>query len=169
MNLIEIEERKDIYQLNTVYFFNRPVLGKILILPRSSAQNFVYEKPWACISIATDPSELAKINQVQRVELLQLTFEDLEGCPAGFAEKFPEKAKNMFTEAHAQQILEFSKKWWNKIDLLMIHCYAGVSRSPAVGKALSDIYQSGFSDYFDMMFSPNKMVYSTIKKVYANE
>jgi hypothetical protein len=30
----------------------RHVLGKILILPRDYAEQFVYDKPWACISIS---------------------------------------------------------------------------------------------------------------------
>lgn len=155
--------------LNTQFFSGRPVIGKILILPRSAAREFVYEKPWACISIASHPSELPKLNKVQQVALLQQTFEDLDGCSEKFAQAFPEKAANLFTANHARQILNFVAEWWNHIDLLMIHCYAGSSRSPAVGKAISDIYQPELSHYFDAMFSPNRLVYETLKDVYHNE
>ncbi len=38
--------------------FERPVLGKILVLNRRSMPKFKYEKPWACISI-TDITKTA--------------------------------------------------------------------------------------------------------------
>lgn len=139
------------------WYFGRPVIGKILILPRSAAKNFTYDKPWACISIADDESELPKINAVQRRGLLQLTFLDRDIVR--------NDGLNYFQKNHAQQIIDFVGNAWNDIDLMMIHCYAGLSRSPAVGKALSDEYQQNHSKWFDQLYQPNQLVYQTLKKM----
>lgn len=154
--------------LDTDFYFGRPVLGKILILPRSGARQFVYDKPWACISIASERAELPKLNKVQQVAILQETFEDLDGCSAVFEKLFPEKAANLFTTDHANRIWDFVEHWWNDIDLLMVHCYAGASRSPAIGKAISDVYYPELSHYYDMMFQPNKLVYETMRNAQAH-
>lgn len=159
------EQEKKRAELKTDFYFGRPVLGKILILPRSSAAQFRYEKPWACISVASASEELPKINAVQRVGLLQLVFADLD-APASpsFRANYPELADRMFTEEQAKQILQFTKHYWNEIDLLMVHCYAGHSRSPAIGKAISDAYQPEFSKWFDAFYAPNKFVYQVLKE-----
>jgi len=56
----------------------------------------------------------------------------------------------LMTKQHAQQILKFYEKIVNKqanISRLIIHCEAGVSRSPAVALALSLIYNLKPSAY----------------------
>ena len=137
----------------------RPILGKILILSRSLARDFVYEKPWACISIASNALDFPKINKVQCIDLLQLVFEDLE---------YRRDTVDTFTPDHAKQICNFVDKVWDNIDLLMIHCYAGISRSPAVGKAISEVYQPEYASKFDDIFTPNQLVYETLKYQFAN-
>lgn len=46
----------------------------------------------------------------------------------------------LFYDEHANQIVSFVDKHKDIIDTLVIHCYAGQSRSVAVGKALSELY-----------------------------
>ena len=148
--------------VEATYHFGRPVLGKILILPRSSARQFTYDKPWACISIGTFKEELPKINKVQLTDILQLTFVDLDAQPgAAWLERHPGEDK-LFTSEQAKQIWEFVAKVWDDIDLLMIHCYAGISRSSAVGKAISEVYQPECVDYFGMLYDPNKLVHKIL-------
>lgn len=183
------------------YLFDRPLMGKILVLSRSGAARFVYDKPWACISIATEPTAFPKINAVQRIDLLRLEFSDLEFPVTDFnPEDFSyavdllgvdikirkqraltrmreqhlkdmgysadEANRKLFNEAHAEQILTFVKKVWDDIDILMIHCYAGISRSSAVAKALSEIYQGDqYNQFFDTLYTPNQLVYIMLKKM----
>lgn len=164
----EAQRRKEKVFQNAEFHFGRPVLGKILILPISAARQFTYNKPWAAISIASAPVELPVLSGENRIGLLQLCFEDLDAVPGeAFAKAFPHKAENLFKEDHANKILDFVCDLWEKTNLLMIHCYAGASRSPAVGKALADVLQPRFSPYYDKIYQPNILVYRTIKEVYT--
>jgi len=42
-------------------------------------------------------------------------------------------------ETHAKRIIEFVMKWKDKVNNFIIHCEAGMSRSPGVALALSEI------------------------------
>jgi predicted protein tyrosine phosphatase len=72
----------------------------------------------------------------------------------------------MFTEEQAVQVLDFVEKVWDKIDLLMVHCYAGFCRSPAIAAIISKIYY-GDDLYFYQHYRPNSWVYRTIYQVAA--
>lgn len=150
--------------------FERPLVGKVLILSRSLAAKFKYDKPWACISVASDLHEFPFIDESNRQDMLRLTFEDLDAVPGpAWAEAFPEKAKNIFTEDHANKILDFLCNNWKSVDLLMIHCYAGQSRSAGIGKFICDILQPNCLEEFNRYFSmPNKLVYTKLKEVFSN-
>lgn len=50
------------------------------------------------------------------------------------------ESASLFYDEHANQILSFVDKHKDIIDTLVVHCYAGQSRSVAVGKALSELY-----------------------------
>lgn len=63
-------------ELETTNYFERPVLGKILILQRHNAEQFKYTKPWACISISDSYAPLdAEINKENNLGILRLKFE----------------------------------------------------------------------------------------------
>ena len=151
------------------FYFDRPVLGKLLILPRSSAAQFTYAEPWACISIASSEKEFPKISEENRIDLLRLVFEDLDAIPGpDFSKAFPEKVKNLFTKEHANEVLDFLCENWKKVKLLMIHCYAGQSRSAAVGLFVCENLQSGWLTIYKEIFKmPNKMVYSILKEEFV--
>ena len=65
-----------------------------------------------------------------RVGLLRLVFEDTEepDTPASF------------TAALASEILAFVEQMWDQVEVFLIHCEVGLSRSPAVAAALCQIY-----------------------------
>lgn len=144
------------------YHFERPVLGKLLILSRKSAEEFTYSKPWACISIdginntfVADPKGHAVLSEENRVDLLQLRFDDITEPREGWVE---------ISEDQAKQIWEFVEKVWDKVDLLMIHCHAGISRSTACGLVLSEKYHPEFAHMYEKMYFPNVLVKSTMRK-----
>ena len=135
-------------------YFGQPLNKKLLVLPRSAAQDFTYDKPWACISIGTEPGDWPKINMCQRIDILQIAFADLSK---------PEKDMILFNEKHAKQIWDFVDKVWDKIDVLMVHCMAGVCRSPAVAAAIAKVKYGDDFMYFDL-YLPNSLVYTTMLK-----
>lgn len=142
--------------------FGRPVLGKILVLPRSAAEKFYYNKPWACISISESYGNvpLPEIKEENRVDLLRLSFDDIE---------FPRPRMLMMSEEQAQETIDFAERIWNEVDLLMIHCAAGISRSTAIAKAISEKYQPNFANYFAQLYSPNNLVYKLLKESYEKQ
>jgi predicted protein tyrosine phosphatase len=151
----EVEAIRSFYVTHKV---NVPLFGKLLVLPKSFAANFVCDKPWACISIGSEPGDWPKINKCQQVDILQIAFADInkpiEDCPELI----------LFSPQHAQQIWDFVDKVWDQVDLLMVHCLAGVCRSPAVAAAISQIKYNDDSLYFDI-YHPNTLVYNTMLKV----
>jgi len=128
---------------------------KLLVLSRSQAQSFIHEEPWACISIHDSYDSPAKINKVQLVGLLQLAFDDIT---------WPLDELRMFPEEQAHQILDFTKKVWDEVELLVVPCFAGACRSPAVAAIISKIYY-GDDLFFYQQYSPNSHVYQTLYRV----
>ena len=129
---------------------------------RNFAKQFLCDSPWAAISVSTQPEEFPILSEINRVGLLQLSFWDVSNPKLIDDARVKDK---LFTEDQAQQILEFTKEVWDKIDCMLVHCEAGFCRSPAIAAALTHIYYGKGEDelYFNR-FSPNYLVYSTILK-----
>ena len=137
--------------------FGQPINGKLLVLCKSAATDFVSDKPWACISIGTEPGDWPKLNKCQLVGLLQISFYDLDRIPPGC------ELENivLFSEDHAQRIWNFVNSVWDKVEILLVHCLAGVSRSPAVAAAIARMKYGDDQLYFDR-YLPNRLVYRTM-------
>lgn len=142
--------------------FERPVLGKVLILNRKCAEQFTYSKPWACISIdganttfVADPKGHAILSEENRVDLLQLRFDDITMERDGW---------KPISDDQAKQVWEFVEKVWDKVDLLMIHCHAGLSRSTACGLVISEKYHPEYAHLYEVFYMPNILVKQTLRK-----
>ncbi|MEK6926868.1 MAG: hypothetical protein AABX11_00400 [Nanoarchaeota archaeon] len=70
----------------------------------------------------------------------------------------------IFTPRIAEQILIDFERYSPNSEALMIHCYAGISRSPAVAMALNAIFKLGQKRELerDYIGSRNTFVYDTI-------
>jgi len=107
-----------------------------------------------------------------RLDVLTLGFSDINYIP-----KDPNVAKAMmadvikeihvvyFDDKMAKQILDFVKKRYDDGNDYVIHCDAGISRSPGVAAALSKIYLNDDNWYFER-YLPNSLVYTIILKLY---
>jgi hypothetical protein len=128
----------------------------IKVLSRKDAANFTCEVPWAAISIASFPNEWPNLSEDNRVNLLQLYF---------FDQTVP--GEHAFTENHAKEIIRFVGEAWGKIDCLLVHCEAGLSRSPGVAAAIARIFQGEGQDaaYFKQYY-PNYLVYKILLETY---
>jgi predicted protein tyrosine phosphatase len=160
-NIIDASNRKTIVIKNAKKkiidsdnYCGRPVLGKIVVLPMTSLSEFVCDKPWSCISITDVGSRDRHMNNTNRVGIHRAQFDDIE---------FDRSELEKITKDQAKDIWEFVEEVWDKSELMMIHCVAGISRSTAVAKAISDVHQPTFSKYFDQLYSPNKLVYRVMK------
>lgn len=102
------------------------------------------------ISCPNDPADIPDNQHCK--EILRLEFDDLD-TPLSWA-----KCK-LFQKEQAVKILDFFNKYRISCPLLVVHCDAGISRSPAVAAALTKIQGHGDSEYFSH-YIPNRRVYS---------
>lgn len=91
--------------------------------------------------------------------VLTLYFDDIE-----------RKVKNatLFNKEMANQIIDFIDTYKNKVDTLVIHCYAGQSRSRAVGAFALHMLHKDNSELIEYG-SPNLLIYNLLMKEYKKK
>lgn len=127
-----------------------------LILSRSNAKKFSYkkqEKPYIIISITDIASEKVVFNKSSYLKsVLRLNFDDVDT-----------ECDNAISDADAEKIVNFVTAWKNEVDLIVVHCEAGVSRSAGVCAALmlwlNDSDEPIFTNPF---YKPNMKCYRTV-------
>jgi hypothetical protein len=102
----------------------------ILILSVARAEAYQPHRTEVCISI-TDPKASPARLSANFKAVLRLSFTDI-------SEPTEHPLHVRFGAEHAQAILDFIDEW-RDVDRIVIHCVAGLSRSPAVGLALSEL------------------------------
>ena len=132
---------------------------KIKVLSRQAFEEFKSDESFIVISITDPNSEKVKIKN-KPIDILSLQFFDLDKDIG----QFP-YSQFIFTINQAQQILNFVKKYKNKVNLIIVHCEAGISRSAGVAGALSLIY-NGTDEYYFEKYLPNMFVYRKILNMY---
>ncbi len=71
----------------------------------------------------------------------------------------------LFTDDMADQIIEFIENHQSSVDTLLIHCYAGQSRSKAVGAFAVEMLGGDNSKYFEEG-SPNQYIYDVLESTW---
>ncbi len=99
-----------------------------------------------------------------------ITFSENKYCKAVLTLKFddivcPVEGAQIFTAEMAEQIIRFIRKWKN-VETLLIHCYAGQSRSRAVGAFAVSILGGDNSLYFKK-YNPNEYVYELLIQTWS--
>lgn len=105
--------------------------------------------------------------------IIKFNFDDLD---IGYISILQKKSNEgmaslmmLFNQEDAKQILTFVNENINKIEAIICHCDAGLSRSPAMAGALSKILINE-DDYFFKNYYPNMLVYTTLlNEYYYNE
>jgi hypothetical protein len=105
---------------------------------------------------------------------LSLQFYDLEDIRDEMALEDAAEYVNtfghgLFSNAQAVQIVDFVERIKDKVNGILIHCEAGVSRSAAVAAAI-ELMLNGSSDriFNDRRYSPNLYVYTKLIQVWQN-
>lgn len=74
---------------------------------------------------------------------------------------------NCITSEDARMIIDFVSKWINKVDLIIVHCEAGISRSAGVCSALMKIFNGSDFEIFDNpRYAPNMTCYRAVLESY---
>lgn len=164
---------------------------KFLVLSRQAMEEFKSDESHVIISITDPNSEKVKIIS-KPFDILSLQFHDIdkplvkrEDCKrckgTGYMEEFMNINDGhcyscttmidikLFTDKNAQEILHFINYYHNKacarINFIIVHCEAGISRSAGVAGVLSLIY-NGSDEYYFKHYIPNMLVYRFILNVY---
>lgn len=138
----------------------------IQVLGRKAASQFTCDVPWIAIQVSTYKDEFPKLNKVKNLGVLQLVFSDAEGAND---DNVPMLASGdqitLFTKEMARNILDFVETHKEKVETILVHCEAGLCRSPAIAAALSKILYND-DKFFFINFLPNMLVYNTILKTH---
>lgn len=90
-------------------------------------------------------------------DVLTLLFDDIVTEVAGAV---------LFTDEMAEQILDFIEKNRRRVDTLLVHCYAGQSRSRAVGAFAVEMLGGDNSRYFTEG-APNMYIYDVLENAWV--
>jgi predicted protein tyrosine phosphatase len=107
----------------------KKLVPKFVVLSREDAERYEPREREICISIADPDAEPARVSS-RFAAVLRLHFTDIteQGEPSDI----------LFSEEHARTIREFVDAWPDATRIV-VHCQAGVSRSPGVALGLCDI------------------------------
>jgi predicted protein tyrosine phosphatase len=107
----------------------RRQVPEFVVLSREEAELYEPRGKEICISIADPDASPARVSS-RFAAVLRLNFNDVieRGEPSDI----------LFAEDHAREIRKFLDAW-PKAERVMVHCNAGVSRSPGVALGLCDI------------------------------
>ena len=74
----------------------------------------------------------------------------------------------LFDDDMADQIIDFIEKHRKSVDTLLVHCYAGQSRSRAVGAFAVEMLGGDNSKYFDEGL-PNQYIYDVLESAWVRK
>jgi predicted protein tyrosine phosphatase len=107
----------------------KKLVPKFVVLSREDAERYEPREREICISIADPDAEPARVSR-RFAAVLRLHFTDII--------ELGEPSDILFSEEHARAIREFVDSWPDATRIV-VHCQAGVSRSPGVALGLCDI------------------------------
>lgn len=128
-------------------------------LPRVIAEQYIPEEKALRISIS-DPGFRASLPEVANIiDTLYLEFHD---------KIRPKDGVQLFSEKHALSIYEFVGKYQDYSEII-IHCAAGMSRSPAIAWALAEYFGSTTAEsFYTTNYWPNQHVYMLMHGLRTN-
>jgi predicted protein tyrosine phosphatase len=103
---------------------------QLVVLSREDAESYAPGENEICISISDPDAPAARVSS-RFAAVLRLHFDDVT--------ERGEESDILFAEEHAREIRDFVASWPN-VRRVVVHCHAGVSRSPAVALGLCDAH-----------------------------
>ena len=100
-----------------------------LVLSREDAERYEPGEQEICISIADPDADAARLSS-QFAAVLRLSFTDIVEAE--------DPSDVIFSDGHARAIRDFIDSWPDATRIV-VHCHAGLSRSPGVALGLCDI------------------------------
>ena len=149
-------------------------MKRITVHCRAEAEGLNVEEPhiYVSISLPGDPNGTAHLSTNKHtLGVLQLTFWDLDRLVPIDPDLVDEVRKasgityemeqQLFEPRHAKAILAFVAAYPD-VDRIIVHCDAGLSRSPGVAAALAKIFNKDDTEIFKRHSGLNRRVYGMI-------
>lgn len=138
---------------------------RFAVLSRHRAQRWVHDDKFIHISIRDPESKMCSLMDCSsRVGDLHLEFDDIE--KQDYDKLGSQNEYVLFDERYARAILNFVNEsliCYPDLDLIVVNCEAGISRSAGVAAALCRIFNGRDDAIFgDPALHPNMTVYQTI-------
>lgn len=131
---------------------------QLLVTDRDSVGGLIVRVPYAVISIRSAGRRRARVPRPGHcLAVLYLCFDDAEPV-AGLQPKSPVQ---LMSPGQAAQIWAFVDKHRGQTGAILVHCEAGMSRSPAVAAAICRAMGQDDRTYFQT-YQPNLHVYRTL-------
>ena len=127
-----------------------PTIREVSAISLLSARNWNAQPREAMISITGTGDARVVLKRGWR-HVLRVTFDDIEK---------PRFAWELFSDEHADRILDFLDKVETKVDHVVVHCRLGMSRAPAIARYISQRYD--LSNGFDNHMTFNRHVFKVL-------
>lgn len=76
---------------------------------------------------------------------------------------------SLMTKEEADKIVDFVIKYKDKVDKIIVHCFAGVSRSAGVCAAIMEYFKESSNEIFkNSKYIPNMYCYKIVKESFEN-
>ena len=122
-----------------------------------------HEVPHLIISITSSRGDVARLRSNAMCRgVLRLAFPDAEATSSLFPEA------NLFSREQAEEIWGFVHQHLLDVRRIIVHCDAGLSRSPAVAAALARVLKGDDAEFFGGRYRPNMRVYRTLLETVPN-
>jgi len=129
-----------------------PTIREVSAISLHSARLWYPQPREAMVSI-TGTGEVRVVLKRGWAYTLRLCFDDIEE---------PRFGRTLFSENHADRVLDFLGKNESKVDHVVVHCTHGQSRSPAIVRFISERYD--LSNGYRLYPTHNRHVYETLAK-----
>lgn len=135
-----------------------PYQGPIVLVgSRRQAEQFTAGGTEVCISIRCSGDTVPELSRAIK-DVLYLEFDD---CKQG-VDFYGVKKLVEFSDEQADKVVEFFAKHKDTSSQILIHCFAGVSRSRSMAAALVECFGLPFK-----FTAFNDVVYTKVKKAYS--
>jgi predicted protein tyrosine phosphatase len=132
-------------------------------------KNIVNSRNHIIISINEDSSYSCIPSDTYCKGILRLVFDDIDENTYGthsYSETLKKYKEKLFTRVQAREILDFVDAHKDEVNLIIVHCHAGISRSAGTAAALSYILNGTDDAVVRIRPCFNRFVYRTILNEY---
>lgn len=161
---------------------------KFVVMSRRDAVQYSYVahmETSVIISISDSyslPPQFKKMKSNGIKDILPLFFDDVQ-LPSGASERYIWKKDEgllldtldnspyvVISEKDAKDIVSFVMKWYDKVDTIIVHCNAGISRSSGVCAAIMKAMTRDDSQIFENpRYMPNTTCYKVVLEEFMKE